>query len=160
MRSRSLARLALAIVALGVVIAGGVVMAGTSNLVYTAGQSTAIQTQLIPRYNRDHCEKFGAVFPCTSSDLVTGGCNAAANTIRTIVFDSCTIFTTDVTGEAAFLKEVANIGLVTVNNRLIGNENAAYTAAECSRFKALSQGNKDSECTLRGLPTGCSGPCP
>lgn len=156
----SLSRRILSVAILALVLVAPLLLAGTSNLTYTAGQSTAIQNQLIPRYNRDHCDRYGAAFPCTSSDLVAGGCNAASNTIRTIVYDSCAIFTQDATGEAAFLKEVANIGLVTVNNRLISSEVGQYQTAECSRFKALSQGNKDTECTLRGLTAGCSGPCP
>lgn len=157
MRTKSL-HVVLAVLALLVAVAVPFALAGTSNLVYTAGQSTAIQSQLIPRYNTDHCTRFGLAPSCSSAELVSAGCTT--QTVRTIVFDSCTVFTQDAAGEAAFLKEVANIGLVTVNNKLISNENAAYTAAECSRFKSLSQANQNTECTLRGLANGCSGPCP
>jgi hypothetical protein len=153
MRIRSLSRLVLAIV-----FVAPLLDAGTSNLVYTAGQSTAIQTQLIPRYNADHCQRFGLPPSCTSSDLVTAGCTV--QTIKSIVLDSCAIFTQDVTGEAAILKEVANAGLIATFNRLITNDNASYNSAECSRFKALSVANQNSECSLRGLPSGCAGPCP
>lgn len=158
MRLRSLSRLVLAGAALVVALAGGYVLAGTSSLVYTAAQSTVIQNQLIPRYNADHCRQVGLGSGCTSVELVTAGCTNL--TTKTIVQDSCAIFTSDAAGEALFLKEVANIGLITVYNRLIANDVSAYQIAECSRFKGLSQANQNTECTLRGLATGCSGPCP
>lgn len=142
------------------VIGATLLYAGDSTLSYTAGQSTAIRNQLIPRYNAEHCARFGQAIGCASADLVTGGCSAVANTFKTIVYDSCTIFTSDAAGEAAFLKEVANIGLVTVNNRLIAADNAAYQAAECARFKALSPANQQTACTNLGLISSCSGPCP
>lgn len=156
MRLRSLSLIVLA-VAVGLALAGGVVLAGSSSLVYTAGQSTAIQTQLIPKYNAEHCSRFGQSIGCNTSELVSGGCTV--QTFKTIVQDSCVIFTSDVAGEALFLKEVANIGLITVNNRLISSDIANYQNAECVRFKALSVANQNSECTLRGLATGCAGPC-
>jgi hypothetical protein len=155
---RSLSRLVVVILVIGAL--AGLVYAGTSNLVYTAAQSTAIQTLLIPMYNADHCQQRGLAANCTSANLVTAGCSVASATFKTIIQDSCTIFTSDVSGEALFLKEVANIGLVSTYNRLIAKDNAAYQAAECSRFKALSVGNQNTECTLRGLPSGCAGPCP
>lgn len=155
MRLRSLSFVVLA-VAVGLALAG-VVLAGNSTLTYTAGQSTAIQTQLIPKYNAEHCSRFGLPISCSTSDLTTAGCTV--QTFKTIVQDSCVVFTSDVTGEALFLKEVANIGLITVNNRLIASDIQNYNAAECARFKALSVANQNSECTLRGLATGCAGPC-
>ena len=158
MRLRSLSRLVLALAATSVVVAGGIALAGNSTLSYTAGQSTAIQTQLIPKYNAEHCTRFGQAVSCSTAELVSAGCTV--QTFKTIVQDSCVIFTQDVTGEAAFLKEVANIGLITVNNRLIASDVANYQAAECSRFKSLSVANQNTECTLRGLATGCAGPCP
>lgn len=160
MRFKSLSRLTLAWVATSVAIAGGIALAGSSSLTYTAGQSTAIQNMLIPRYNADHCQRVGLPSGCSSAELVSAGCSVAGATIKTIPQDSCTIFTSDATGEALFLKEVANIGLVTVYNRLIANDVSQYNAAECQRFKALSQANQNTECTLRGLSNGCSGPCP
>lgn len=152
MRLRSLL-----LIVIGLALAGGIVLAGNSTLSYTAGQSTAIQNQLIPKYNAEHCTRFGLALSCSTAELVSAGCTV--QTFKTIVQDSCVVFTSDVTGEAAFLKEVANIGLVTVNNRLIASDIQNYQAAECSRFKALSVANQNSECTLRGLATGCAGPC-
>lgn len=160
MQFRSLPRVVAVIVALSIVASVPLAFAGTSSLTYTAGQSTVIQNQLIPKYNADHCQRFGLPGSCLSTDLVTAGCNPATTTVKTVVQDSCTIFTADVTGEANFLKEVANIGLVTVYNRLIATDVGAYNAAECSRFKALSQVNQNTECTTRGLSAGCAGPCP
>lgn len=133
-------------------------LAGSSSLTYTAGQSTAIQSQLIPKYNADHCQKFGLGSGCISADLVSGGCQVTI--VKTIVLDSCTIFTQDAAGEALFLKEAANQALIATYNRLIAIDVGSYQAAECSRFKALSQANQNTECTLRGLASGCAGPCP
>jgi hypothetical protein len=152
MRVRSL------VLILFAMLLGAFVYAGTSSLVYTAGQSTAIQTQLIPRYNADHCHRFGLPASCVTADLTTAGCTPTV--IKTIPLDSCTIFTADVTGEAAILKEAANVGLVSVYNRLIADDNSSYQAAECTRFKGLSGANQNTECNLRGLANGCSGPCP
>lgn len=147
------------LVAVALVIGASLVYAGNSTLSYTTGQSNAIQGQLIPRYNAEHCTRYGQAIGCASADLVTGGCNVATNTFKTIVTDSCTIFTGDAAGEQAFLKEVANIGLVTVFNRLMAAEQSSYLAAECARFKALTGPQQQTECSLRGLPTDCSGPC-
>lgn len=160
MRFRSLPRVVLSVAALLVAVSVPFALAGSSSLTYTAAQSTAIQNQLIPKYNADHCGRFGLPSNCASTDLVTAGCNVAANTIKTVPIDSCTIFTSDVTGEALFLKEAANVGLVTVFNRLIATDIGTYNAAECTRFKGLSAANQNTECTLRGLANGCAGPCP
>lgn len=148
-----------ALIAAALFIGAALVYAGDSTLSYSTGQSSAIQNQLIPRYNAEHCTRYGQAVGCASGDLVAGGCSVASNTFKTIVTDSCTIFTSNAAGEAAFLKEVANIGLVTVFNRLMAAEQSSYLAAECARFKALTGPQQQTECTLRGLPSNCSGPC-
>ena len=134
------------------------VSAGNSTLTYTAAQSTQIQNRLIPKYNAEHCAQFALPSTCTSSDLTTAGC--VARTVRTLVLDSCTIFTSNAAGEQAFLQETANNGLIYVFNRLIRNENDSYNAAECARWRALSGPQQQTECTLRGLSSTCEGPCP
>lgn len=148
------------LVVLSVFLPAAFAAAGNSTLSYTAAQSTAIQNQLIPRYNAEHCGRFSLPNGCTTSDLTTAGCNPANFTVKTVVYDSCTIFTSDATGEAAFLKEVANQGLVAVNNKLISIDVSNYNSAACTAFKAANQAGKDALCTGFGLSAGCAGPCP
>lgn len=131
--------------------------AGNSTLVYTTAQSTAIQTRLIPRYNAEHCLAFALAPTCSSAELVSAGC--VARVVRTVTIESCTIFTSNAAGELGFLQEVANQKLVSVFNQLIKTDGAAYSAAECVRFKALSPANQATECTARGLASTCD-PCP
>lgn len=131
--------------------------AGNSTLTYTAAQSTAIQTRLIPRYNADHCAKFGLPSTCNTSDLTTAGC---VNIVRrTVTIESCTIFAQNAAGEQAFLQEVANQELVAVFNKLIVTQGSAYSNAQCAIFNALSPAAKQADCTAHGLPTDCD-PCP
>jgi hypothetical protein len=138
-------------------LAPGAAFAGNSTLTYTTAQSTAIQTRLIPRYNADHCARFGLGPTCTTAELVTAGCTNVVR--RTVTIESCTIFAQNATGEQAFLQEVANQELVTVFNKLIATQGSAYSTAQCNIFNALSPAAKQADCTAHGLPTDCD-PCP
>lgn len=124
-----------------------VVFAVAHTLNFTAAQDTQMQTKLIPLYNRAHCKQFKQANGCTSANLVTGGCTSI--TVKTLVIESCTIFTQDTTGEDAFLQEMANQKLVEVFGRY-GNDGATIREAA---FQGLSSGGQTTTCTDLGLTT-------
>jgi hypothetical protein len=129
-----------------------VVFAVAHTLTYTTGQDTAIQTVVIPIYNRKHCADFGLPAACTSAQLVTRGC--VAKVVQTLTVDSCTIFTSNLAGQDLYLLEAANRAIINDYDK-----RAQFGAADFhAGFAAANQTNKDAACVAAGQPAGCPGP--
>ncbi len=135
-----------------VLFCASLLMAGSSTVTYTAAQSTRIQTKLIPLFNSRHCQNFNLPTNCTTANLATAGC--ATVTVRTLAIETCVIFTSDATGEQAFLQEALNRQLVTQ----LGDVSAGDAAAFCVAFKAAATGTQNTICSNLGLASGCD-PC-
>lgn len=136
------------------VLFAGVVMAGNSTVSYTAAQSTQIQNRLIPLYNKRHCQAYNKTAGCSSADLVAGGC--VVRVVKTVSVESCTIFTSDATGEQSFLQEMLNQQLVSKLTELTAQDADEF----CTAFKAASTANQNSACSALGLPTVANGCAP
>jgi len=136
------------------IFAASSVFAGNSTLVYTTAQSTAIQTQLIPAYNRAHCRRFGATPTCNTAQLVSAGCVTV--TKKTVVLDSCVIFSQDATGEAAYLQERSNQAAFEAFVQL----DASLAFDFCSTWTTMTTTQRNNICAslTPALPAGCA-PC-
>ncbi len=130
-----------------------IVEAGDSTLTYTAAQSNAIQTRLIPGFNRTHCRSFHQPPTCATADLARAGCRPRT-TSQGLTTESCVIFTADAVGEQAFLRERSARDLVIV----FGAFGRPDPADFCAAFRLATQQKKDQLCANLGLPAGCT-PC-
>lgn len=144
-------KLSLVLIAL---LAATLAEAGNSTLTYTAGQSTAVQTTLIPKYNRASCAKFNLPATCTSAQLVSAGCTV--KTVKTVIVDSCTIFTLDAAGEQAFHQETHNQKLADIFFQSSSIDSTDF----CTTFKAMTVGQQNAVCAamVPPLTAGCT-PC-
>lgn len=149
------------------------VLAATHSLTYTAQQDTAVQTRLIPAVNRAKCQAYGRPDNCVTADL-TGRCivrsvcqaanlktgSAACTAWSTEFVESCVIFTQNAAGEAAYLKEKANKGMVDDFLSTYTLETKDY----CVAWDLMSPSAQSTHCTTAppaglGLPSNCR-PCP
>jgi hypothetical protein len=151
------------------------VFAASHTLTYTAAQDTDIQQRLIPMVNRTKCALYGLPKTCSTAQVqaptkcVTRSVcqaaglrqgSAACTRWSAELVDACVIFTSDAAGEAAYLKEAANSGVV--NSYAL----AANLGADefCTNWDLMSAAAQDTTCTTAapgglGLSAGCR-PCP
>ena len=165
---RSIAWVLLVGAVLAVVVAP-LVYAATTSLTYTTAQDNRIQGAIIKNYNRRHCARFGRNEGCGSNNLVNNGCvqvsvctaaglkvgSSKCNDWSTEFVESCTIFTQDAAGQAAYAKEILN--------QAIANEYATIKASEatdfCIAWDTLNNSAQNAQCAALGLGNGCR-PCP
>lgn len=123
--------------------------AGSVTITHTSPQSTSIQNRLIPRYNTAHCARFSLGASCTSANLVTAGCVAVV--VKTLTVESCTIFTSNAAGEAAFAQETGDQKFADIFFQTESQERVIFDAA----LEAANQTQKDNICAILSLPSGC-----
>jgi len=162
------------VVMLTIVIVGSV-FAASYTLTYTAQQDTDIQTKLIPMVNRAKCTLYGLPTTCTTANLqAPGKCvtktvcqaaglkagSAACTRWSTEFTDSCTIYAANATGQAAYLKEIANGDIAEAYFLATG-----FTVTDfCTQWDLMTPSVQDTTCTTAspgglGLPVNCR-PCP
>ena len=135
-----------------IVLAAVPAFAGTSSVTYTTGQSTAIQTKVIPALNAERCGNFGLSASCTSAQLVSAGC--VVQLFKGVAVTGCTIYTENAAGEQALIQLLANQSLAAAFVKQNSLNEAAFKGA-CAAASGAAQ---DTVCTTVGLPSGCN-PC-
>jgi hypothetical protein len=149
-------------------IASAIAYAATHSLTYTTAQDTGIQNRVIPAYNRQKCLRYGRAPGCSTANLASSGCvpisictaagltvgSTDCNVLSTENVENCTIFTINSAGQDAYLKEVANRGIV---QDYLSSKTQASADFKAS-FDLASQASKDHCCTDVGLGPTCDGP--
>lgn len=121
----------------------------------TAAQDTYVQATIIPEANTELCAKFGLGASCTGSQLTTAGCVASpisSITKSNLVFQNCTPYTPDNTGEINLAADAFAQAMVAK----VANDKSADITASCTAFKAASGATQNSVCSTLGRPNGCS----
>lgn len=144
----------LAILLLSIGILSAAVYAADITVSFTTGQNNYTQNTLIPQANTRRCAEYGLAPSCTTANVVSAGCVAepfSAVTKSNLVFRSCTIYTQNAAGEAAYQADNLYAFLV----QMVARDLAQEVQAACTNFKALSTANQNTICASLSLPNGC-----
>lgn len=127
---------------------------------FTAGQNTYVRNVAIPIANEARCRQWPGVpartpvFPCTTANVTAAGCVAApfsAVTKKNLVFRSCTIYTQDAAGEAAFAAD--QLYQIKVEDA-VAERDTDHTLSRAAWF-AATQLQRDNACAAIGRPADC-----
>lgn len=144
----------LSILLLSTGILSAAVFAADITVSFTAGQNTYTRNTLIPQKNTRRCVEYNLAPGCSTAQVVSAGCVAepfSAVTKTNLVFRSCTIYTADAAGEAAYQSDNLYEFLVA----MVAKDLAQEVQTACTNFKALSGANQNTICASLSLPNGC-----
>lgn len=124
------------------------------NVSMMTSQHTYVQATQIPRLNRERCSQWSLPSNCTTSDVKGAGCVVQpfqGATLGNPAFMSCTIYSSDAAGEAAYYGDLIASGALGGINADIG----ASVQASCLAWKAANNATRNATCAALGLSNGC-----